>query len=239
MNRSDIEFLDKYQYIIDELKAGDSWRIFRILSEFVEGFDMFDQGDPMISIFGSAQTTPDNIYYQQAELLAGKLASDGVGVITGGGPGIMEAANKGAYEAGGKSIGVEIDLPLEQEGNHYTNQRVKMRHFFVRKVMLIKYSNAFVIFPGGFGTLDEVFEALTLTRTKRMLPFPVIMVGVDYWRGMLDWLQERVLVEGNIDQEGLDSIELTDDLDRVVEICKKSIEESTKAKWLLRHRVKI
>jgi hypothetical protein len=236
MNVADDAFRDQYQYVLDDLKAGDSWRLFRILAEFVEGFDMLSQQDPMVSIFGSARSKPDDHFYKDAETLGKKLAEAGIAVITGGGPGIMEAANKGAYEGGGRSIGVEIDLPLEQASNKYTHHRIQLNHFFVRKVMLIKYSQAFVIFPGGFGTLDELFEALTLTRTKRMLTFPIVLYGSDYWSGLLDWLKDKCFTHGCIDTGDLAAIELTDDLDRIVDIAQRSIVESTKSKWITQAR---
>jgi len=224
--------ISPYQYLIDEMQAGDSWRLFRIMAEFVEGFDLLSRQEPMVSVFGSAQTKPSDAYYDIAISMGEKLANAGIAVITGGGPGIMEAANKGAIEAGGKSIGIEIDLPLEQKGNDYTNQKVRVRHFFVRKVMLIKYSQAFVIFPGGFGTLDEAFEALTLIRTRKILPFPVILVGSAEWGGLIDWLKKTAIKGGYIEQDDLDAMHLTDDLDEVVEICRQSIAGSTKARWI-------
>lgn len=229
-------FNRQYQYILDEMKVGDSWRLFRIMSEFVEGFDLLSRQEPMVSVFGSAKATADDPYYKMAEELGVKLSAAGIAVITGGGPGIMEAANKGVFESGGKSIGVEIDLPLEQEGNKYTNPNIKVRHFFVRKVMLVKYSQAFVIFPGGFGTLDELFEALTLMRTKRILPFPIILVGTKFWGGMVNWLREAVMGCKYIREDDLAAMTITDSLDDVVRICQKSILESTKAQWILQSR---
>lgn len=226
----------QYQYILDEMKVGDSWRLFRIMAEFVEGFDLLSRQEPMVSVFGSAKASADDPYYKMAEELGVKLSAAGIAVITGGGPGIMEAANKGAFESGGKSIGVEIDLPLEQAGNPYTNPNMKVRHFFVRKVMLVKYSQAFVIFPGGFGTLDELFEALTLIRTKRMLPFPIILVGMKFWGGIVNWLRESVMDLKYIREDDLAAMTITDSLDEVVRVCQKSILESTKAHWILQSR---
>ncbi len=222
----------KYQYMLDEMKVGDSWRILRIISEFVDGFDFMAMQKPMVSVFGSAQAKPDSDCYKQAVTLGTKLAEADIGVITGGGPGVMEATNKGVFNAGGNSLGVSIDLPLEEESNKYTNNRIKVQHFFVRKVLLIKYSHAFVIFPGGYGTFDELFESLNLIRTARILPFPVIMVGKSYWGGLLTWIKEATLAEGYIDQKGFDSIILTDDLDEVVRICRESIDKSDKGKYL-------
>lgn len=232
MTKNNNHLFEKNQFVLDEIKAGDSWRLFRIMAEFVEGFELLSKQDPMVSVFGSAQTNHHNGYYGKAEEFGAKLAREGITVITGGGPGIMEAANKGASEAGGKSIGVEIDLPQEKTGNAYTNQSIRVRYFFVRKVMLVKYSQAFVIFPGGFGTLDEMFEALTLIRTERILPFPIILVGSEFWEGISDWLRTRVLESGYIGASDMDLIKVTDDLDEAVAICKKSITDSTKAKWM-------
>lgn len=235
-DQQDDSLFRNYQYVLDEMKAGDSWRLFRIMAEFVEGFDLLSRQEPMVSVFGSAKAAHDDQYYKMAVELGGKLAAASIAVITGGGPGIMEAANKGAFEHGGKSIGVEIDLPLEQAGNEFTNQSIKVRHFFVRKVMLVKYSQAFVIFPGGFGTFDELFEALTLIRTRRILPFPIIMVGESYWRGLIEWMRGTVMPSRYIRQDDLDAITATDDLDEVVRICQRSIMESTKAHWIMKSR---
>lgn len=229
-------FYRQYQYVLDEMRVGDSWRLFRIMSEFVEGFDLLSRQEPMVSVFGSAKATPDDPHCMMAEELGKKLSAAGIAVITGGGPGIMEAANKGAFESGGKSIGVEIDLPLEQKGNRYTNPSIKVRHFFVRKVMLVKYSQAFVIFPGGFGTLDELFEALTLIRTKRILPFPIILVGTRFWSGLVSWLKDIVMEHKYIRDEDLAAMTITDNLDDVIHVCQKSILESTKAHWIIQSR---
>ncbi|MGK7346400.1 MAG: TIGR00730 family Rossman fold protein [Candidatus Nitrospinota bacterium M3_3B_026] len=229
-------FLKQYQYVLDEMQAGDSWRLFRIMAEFVDGFDLLSRQEPMVSVFGSARATESDYYYPIAMKLGAKLAKSGIAVITGGGPGIMEAANRGAFEAGGKSIGIGIDLPLEQPVNRYTNQGVTLRHFFVRKVMLIKYSQAFVIFPGGYGTLDELFEALNLMRTRMILPFPVILVGSEDWKGMMGWLRKNVLARGYIDDDDYGAVHITDDLDEVVAICQKSIVESTKSQWITKGR---
>lgn len=236
MNEQEEKFYKEYQYVLDEMQAGDSWRLFRIMSEFVDGFDLLSRQEPMVSVFGSARAKEDDVYARQAADLGAKLAKVGIAVITGGGPGIMEAANKGAQEAGGKSIGIGIDLPLEQPVNRFTNQSITVRHFFVRKVMLIKYSQAFVIFPGGYGTLDETFEALNLMRTKMILPFPVILVGKKYWKNLLEWLKKSVMGSGCIDQGDLNAIHITDSLDEVVSVCQKSIVESTKSQWIMKGR---
>ncbi len=232
MINSEGDYIKEYRFVIDELDADDSKRLLGIMAEFIDGFSMLSRLEPMVSIFGSAQPSLTDGNFELAERLGGKLANEGIGVITGGGPGVMEAANKGTFEAGGSSIGVAIDLPQEQKTNQYMTHHMKLRHFFVRKVMLIKYSLAFVIFPGGYGTLDELFEALTLIRTKRILPFPVIMFGSRYWRPMLDWLSGTVLAEGYIKQDDFDTIHLTDDLDEVVRICKDSISKSVKYEWI-------
>ena len=198
------------QYVIDAL-AGESWRLFRIMGEFVQGFEEMSDVTKAVTIFGSARLRADNRYFAQAEALARLLAEDGYTVITGGGPGLMEAGNKGAYEAGGRSIGLNVDLPFEQAPNPYQTDEVKFRYFFVRKVMLVKYSSAFVVFPGGFGTIDELFEALTLIQTKKILPFPVYLVGRSYWQGLLDWLQGTLLEHGTIREQDLKLFKVVDE----------------------------
>jgi uncharacterized protein (TIGR00730 family) len=189
----------------------DPWRVMRITGEFIEGFDNLAHVRKGVSIFGSARTHPDDPQYQAAEEVARLLAEAGFAIITGAGPGIMEAANKGAREGGGSSIGCNIELPFEQGANPYVDTLVNFRYFFVRKTMFIKYSNAFIIFPGGFGTLDEAFEALTLIQTGKIYQFPVIMFGRHYWAGLIRWLQSRVLGEAKISPGDLDLILLTDD----------------------------
>jgi uncharacterized protein (TIGR00730 family) len=181
----------------NDIKINDSWAIFKIMSEFVEGYDRMAKIGPCISIFGSARTHADNKYYQIGVELAEKLASAGYGVITGGGPGIMEAANKGAQQGGGKSVGLNIDLPFEQNYNPYIDQEhnLEFDYFFVRKVIFVKYAQAFVILPGGFGTLDELFEALTLIQTKKINQRPVVLVGKEYWGGLIDWIKKVMLDE--------------------------------------------
>ncbi len=198
------------QYVIDAL-AGESWRLFRIMGEFVQGFEEMSGVTKAVTIFGSARLREGHPYYEQAEALAQLLAEGGYTVITGGGPGIMEAGNKGAYEAGGRSIGLNVDLPFEQNPNPYQTDEVKFRYFFVRKVMLVKYSSAFVVFPGGFGTIDELFEALTLIQTKKILPFPVYLVGRSYWQGLLDWLQGTLLEHGTIREKDLELFKVVDE----------------------------
>jgi len=199
------------QYVIDAL-AGESWRLFRIMGEFVQGFEEMSDVQKAVTIFGSARLTSEHPYYEQAETLARSLAACGYTVLTGGGPGIMEAGNKGAYEAGGRSVGLNIDLPFEQNPNPYQTDELKFRYFFIRKVMLVKYSSAFVVFPGGFGTIDELFEALTLVQTKKIHPFPVYLVGTAFWEGLVSWLQETLLKVGTIAAHDLELFKLVDDV---------------------------
>ncbi len=202
------------QYVIEAL-AEDSWRMFRILGEFALGFEEMADVGKAVTIFGSARLHAGDPYYGKAEKLAGDLARQGYVVVTGGGPGIMEAGNKGALEAGGRSIGLNVDLPHEQSPNAYQTDEIKFRYFFVRKVMLVKYSNAFVVFPGGFGTIDELFEALTLVQTKKVTPFPVFLVGVDYWRGLVQWLQGTLVRSGTVSEEDLHLFKVVDDIDGI------------------------
>lgn len=193
---------DKRQYSIDDFALKDSWRIFRIMGEFVEGFESLSQIRPAVTIFGSARSTPGSADYLAAEAMGRSLAEAGYAVITGGGPGDMEAANKGAMEAGGDSVGIAIELPYEAKPNPYLTTVVSFRYFFVRKVMFVKYSQAFIIMPGGFGTLDELFEAVTLIQTKKIKPFPVILAGNDgYWDGLFSWIQDTLVPRGKVRQE--------------------------------------
>ncbi len=198
----------------------DPWRSLRILSEFVEGFDALAEVGPAVSVFGSARIKEDNRYYQQARELGRLLAEDGYGVITGGGPGIMAAANRGCQEGGGLSIGCNIELPHEQGLNPYVDLGVEFRYFFARKVMFVKYADGFVIFPGGFGTLDELFEALTLIQTEKVQDFPVVLMGTDYWSGMVEWIKGSLLAEAAINPEDVDLLRLTDDPHEAVKIIK-------------------
>ena len=194
------------------------------MSEFVEGFDTLSGvKGPAVSFFGSARTESDNPYYNLTERIAAELVNQGYTVITGGGPGIMEAANKGAIEAGGNSIGLNINLPFEQEPNVYTNLPLSFKYFFVRKVMFIKYALAFICMPGGFGTLDEVFEALTLIQTRRIKPFPVILVGTEYWSGLLEWIKEKMLSTGKVDNEDMLIFNVLDDPVEIVSYIKKTV----------------
>ena len=206
------------QYVIDDITAKESWRLFRILSEFVEGFEVLPEVAPAVNIFGSARTKPGDEYYKFTEELASELAKRGFSIITGGGPGIMEAANKGASEAGGTSVGLNIELPHEQKPNDYANIKLNFRYFFCRKVMFVKYAMAYVVLPGGFGTLDELFEALTLIQTDRIKPFPVILVGKEYWAGLIDWIKKRVEKEGKISKDDMDIFKLEDDIESIIKI---------------------
>ena len=189
----------------------DTWRVMRIMGEFIEGFDTLANVDKAVTIFGSARIGPDDPHYENARAVSYELAKAGFAIITGAGPGIMEAANKGAQQGGGRSVGCNIELPFEQGANPYVDTLVNFRYFFVRKTMFIKYSSAFIIFPGGFGTLDELFESLTLIQTGKIYQFPVILFGRHYWAGLLRWVQTRLLSEGKIAEGDLDLILLTDD----------------------------
>jgi len=202
----------------DEFTHTDTWRVFRIMGEFVQGFDDLASLTRGISIFGSARTKSDDPYYKAAEETAALLAREGFAVITGGGPGMMEAANKGAFEAGGLSIGCNIELPFEQGANRYLTRSLTFRYFFVRKMMFVKYSLGFIIFPGGFGTLDELFEALTLIQTRKIRNFPVVLFGTQYWKGLLNWIQDFALKEGKISEQDLKLLHMTDSPAEVVQI---------------------
>jgi len=207
-----------------ELRADSSWRMFKIMSEFVDGFEKMERIGPCVSIFGSARTKADNAYYKAAEIIAAKLSKEGYGIITGGGPGIMEAANKGAKSVKGKSVGLHIELEHEQDWNDYIDpdKLVIFRYFFARKVMFVRYAQAFVFMPGGFGTMDEVFETITLIQTKKIDPVPVIFVGTGYWNGLLDWVKETMLgEEKNINARDLDLFTITDDPAQVVKTINK------------------
>lgn len=194
-------------------REGDTWRTLRIMGEFIEGFDALADVGPAVTIFGSARVGRRNRYYGAARRLATALAREGFAIITGGGPGIMEAANRGAKEGGGLSIGCNIELPFEQGLNEYVDLGMEFRYFFVRKVMFVKYAVGYVIFPGGFGTLDELFEALTLIQTGKVEHFPVVLYGTDYWKGMMEWIREKPLYEEKISPEDLDLLTVTDDVD--------------------------
>ncbi|MEQ9302710.1 MAG: TIGR00730 family Rossman fold protein [Marinoscillum sp.] len=203
----------------NEIKSSDSWAIFKIMSEFVDGFEKLAKIGPCVSIFGSARTKSDHKYYKMAEEIAAKLVRHGYGVITGGGPGIMEAGNKGAHEQGGKSVGLNIDLPFEQFNNIYIDRDklINFDYFFVRKVMFVKYSQGFIVMPGGFGTLDELFEALTLIQTKKIGAFPIVLVGREYWGGLFDWVKDVLLTkEKNVNAQDLELFKLVDTAEEAV-----------------------
>ena len=201
-----------------EIKTQDSWQIFKIMAEFVEGFDKLSKIGPCVSIFGSARTKPDHPFYSLTEEIAFKLTKEGYGIITGGGPGIMEAANKGAKTAGGKSVGLNIELPFEQSHNPYidNDKLISFDYFFVRKLMFIKYAQGFVVMPGGFGTMDEFFEALTLIQTKKIGKFPIVLVGKKYWGGLMTWIENVLIEEKMIDVKDLNYFFLADSADEAV-----------------------
>jgi uncharacterized protein (TIGR00730 family) len=204
----------------NEIKTNDSWAIFKIMGEFVNGFEKMSAIGPCVTLFGSARTREDGKYYNLAVNIARKVAESGYGIITGGGPGIMEAGNRGAHLAGGTSVGLNIDLPFEQHDNPYIDddKSLDFDYFFVRKVMFVKYSQGFIVLPGGFGTLDELFEAITLIQTNKIGKFPIILVGTEFWQGLIDWLNKTVLVAGNISATDLDLVKVVDTEDEVVEI---------------------
>ena len=201
----------------------DPWRVLRIQSEFVEGFGALAELGPGVAVFGSARTLPEDPYYVKAEQLGRKLADAGFAVITGGGPGTMEAANKGAFEAGGVSVGLGIELPFESGLNEWVDVGVNFRYFFARKTMFVKYSSGFVALPGGLGTFDELFEALTLVQTQKVTLFPIVLIGVEYWSGLLDWLRGTVLAGGKISEADLDMLSVTDDVDEAVSMMVEGV----------------
>ena len=215
--------MSEKQYLLDAITMNESWRLFKILAEFVDGFETLSDVHPCVSVFGSARILPGDESYEKARVIAKKLAQSGFNIITGGGPGIMEAANKGAKEGGAKSIGANIRLPLEQEGNPYADIKLEFKYFFVRKVMLVKYAQAYVAMQGGFGTLDEIFEAITLIQTKRIKPFPVILVGSDYWNSLWDWVRGTLLTRKLISSEDMDLVTILDDPEDVVKMIKRVV----------------
>ena len=215
------------QHLLDERGSADwlhtdPWRVMRIQSEFIEGFGLLAELPKAVSVFGSARTPSDHPEYALARDIGAALAEDGYAVITGGGPGTMEAANRGAFEAGGTSVGLGIELPFEQRLNDWVNIGLNFRYFFARKTMFVKYAQAFVIMPGGFGTLDEMFEALTLVQTQKVTRFPVVLVGSAYWQGLLDWLRASALAEGKINAVDLDLLCVTDDVDELIGHIRRS-----------------
>jgi uncharacterized protein (TIGR00730 family) len=210
---------------MEDLAKSDTWRVFRIMAELVEGFEALSTIGPAVTVFGSARADPGSPYYNKCLAVAETLAKNGFAVISGGGPGIMEAANKGAQNANGVSVGLNIELPSEQTPNAYQDVRVEFRYFFVRKLMFVKYAVAYVIFPGGFGTMDELFEALTLIQTKKIRGFPVVLVGRDYWQGLIDWMKKTLLAAGNIDPADLDLMHIVDEPEEVCAIINKRYQD--------------
>ena len=211
------------QYIVDDLTKDDTWRMFNILAEFVEGFDVLPEVYPAVTIFGSSRSHPNSVNYKTTQTVARLLVESGFNVISGGGPGVMEAANKGAAEAGGKSVGLHIHLPNEQQANKYANVRLDFKYFFIRKVMFVKYAVAYIIMPGGFGTLDELFEALTLIQTKRIKSFPVVLIDSQYWQGLIDWIKRTLIKERAISESDLDIITVVDTPEQAVRIIKRRV----------------
>ncbi len=211
------------QYIIDDITKNDTWRMFNIMAEFVEGFDVLPEVYPAVTIFGSARSHPNSANYKNTEKAARLLVENNFNVISGGGPGVMEAANKGATEAGGKSVGLHIHLPNEQKPNKYANIRLDFKYFFIRKVMFIKYAVAYIIMPGGFGTLDELFEAITLIQTKRIKSFPVILIGSKYWKGLIDWIKETMVSEKSVSEAELNLLNVVDTPEEAVEKIKSKV----------------
>ncbi len=211
------------QYIVDDLSLKESWRMFQIMSEFVRGFEEMPEAYPAVSIFGSSQTAPESDVYNKTVTVAQLLVESGFNVISGGGPGVMEAANLGAAKAKGKSVGLHIELPNEQQPNKYANVRLSFKYFFIRKVMFVKYAVAYVIMPGGFGTLDELFEALTLIQTKRIRHFPVVLVGSDFWGGLVEWMKGVLQKEKTIAESDLDIFQVVDSPEEAVAIIKRSV----------------
>jgi len=211
------------QYIVDDLTKDDTWRMFNILAECVEGFDVMSKVFPAVTIFGSSRAHPNSLNYKTTENVARLLVKNGFNVISGGGLGVMEAANKGAAKAGGKSVGLHIHLPNEQKPNKYANVRLDFKYFFIRKLMFIKYAVAYIIMPGGFGTLDELFEALTLIQTKRIKFFPVILIDSKYWKGLIDWIKGTLIKEKSISESDLEILNLVDTPEEAVGIIKRRV----------------
>ncbi|NQT56327.1 MAG: TIGR00730 family Rossman fold protein [Desulfobacteraceae bacterium] len=215
--------MDEKQYLIDDFTLKDSWRMFRFLAEFVEGFEVLPEVHPAVTIFGSSRAKPKSPYYKTTVKVARLLVENGFNVISGGGPGIMEAANKGAAEAGGKSVGLHIQLPNEQKPNKYANVRLGFKYFFIRKVMFVKYAVAYIIIPGGFGTLDELFEALTLIQTKRIKYFPIILMDSQFWNGLLDWVKNTLIKENTVSKSDFDIFNVVDTPEEAISIIKRTV----------------
>lgn len=214
---------DRKQFLIDELSVNESWRLFKIMAEIVDGFDTMSEISSGVSIFGSARVKPGSPIYAQTEEIASKLTQAGYTIISGGGPGLMEAANKGAKEAGGESVGLHIHLPMEQAPNAFLTRRVDFNYFFVRKLMFVKYAMAYIAMPGGFGTMDELFEALVLIQTMRIKRFPIILYCSDYWGGLLDWIRARLIADGYAGEQDLELLTVLDTPDEVVRFIKKHV----------------
>jgi len=215
--------MQERQYVVDDLTLQESWRIFQIMAEFVEGFDVMPQVFPAVTIFGSSQIKAQSAVYKTTVEVSRLLVENGFNVISGGGPGVMEAANKGATQAGGKSVGLHINLPSEQQANKYANVRLNFNYFFIRKVMFVKYAVAYIIMPGGFGTLDELFEALTLIQTKRIRSFPVILMDSKFWNGLLDWLSNTLIKKKTLSKSDLEVFNVVDTADEAVGIIKRRV----------------
>ncbi|QGY42069.1 TIGR00730 family Rossman fold protein [Pseudodesulfovibrio cashew] len=211
------------QFLIDDLSMKESWRLFKIMSEIVEGFENLSEIGPAVSMFGSARVKPEDPLYLQTVEISKKLSEAGYSVITGGGPGLMEAGNKGAFENGGESIGLHIHLPMEQHNNEYLNIRSDFRYFFIRKLMFIKYALAYVALPGGYGTLDELAEALVLIQTHRIKPFPIVMFGTEFWSGLVEWFEKQIVANNFAKKEDLNLFIITDDPDKVVAHIRKHV----------------
>jgi uncharacterized protein (TIGR00730 family) len=217
------QIMHERQYIVDDLTKDDTWRMFNILAEFVEGFDVLPEVYPAVTIFGSSRSHPNSVNYKTTQTVARLLVESGFNVISGGGLGVMEAANKGAAEAGGKSVGLHIHLPNEQRANKYANVRLDFKYFFIRKVMFVKYAVAYIIIPGGFGTLDELFEALTLIQTKRIKSFPVVLIDSQYWQGLIEWIKGTLIKERAISESDLGIITVVDTPEQAVRIIKRRV----------------
>lgn len=211
------------QFIIDDFKIGEAWRLFKIMGEFVEGIERLHDIGPAVTIFGSARIKEDDPIYKKTEEIAALFVKSNFAVITGGGGGVMEAGNKGALKAGGTSVGMNIVLPFEQKPNDYSNIKLEFKYFFIRKVMFVKYATAYIIMPGGFGTMDELFEAITLIQTHRIKPFPVILVGTDYWSGLLEWIKATLLEHHKISNNDLDILQIMDDPKEIVRAIQKVV----------------
>jgi uncharacterized protein (TIGR00730 family) len=206
---------------MEDLRTSETWRVFRIQSELVEGFETLHDLGPAVTVFGSSRLKTGSHYYDKAVALGRKLSSDGFAVITGGGPGIMEGANRGAKEGSSKSVGLNIEIPAEQNPNEFQDIPLSFRYFFVRKLMFVKYAIAFVIFPGGFGTMDELFEALTLSQTKKISPFPIILIGREYWSGLTDWFRKTLITSGTILEEDMGLFSVVDEIEEVCDILNR------------------